>query len=74
MGNPIGSEEFEGGSISWVNPELDDALIEAYSVLALLNEKGLINTNWNKRSVREALDKIAPFAQAAQKRARNRDD
>jgi hypothetical protein len=47
---------------------LDEALVSAYSILSLLHHRGLVDSEFNRQDVVKALDKIRPFATAAERR------
>ena len=49
------------------DPALMDALISAYSILSLLHHRGLVDSQFNREDVADALGKIAPFALAAER-------
>jgi hypothetical protein len=48
-----------------MTPELDEALVSAYSILSLLHHRGLRDTEWNRADVAKAVDKLRPWAEEA---------
>lgn len=49
------------------DPTLVEALLSAYSILSLLHHRGLVDSEFNRDDVKEALEKIEPFAKAAER-------
>jgi hypothetical protein len=47
---------------------MDDAVVSAYSILALLHHRGLVDSENNRRDVKMALDKLYPFCRASEHR------
>ena len=50
------------------DPALLDALVSSYSILSLLRHRGLVDSQWNREDVAAALEKLEPFAKAAEQR------
>jgi hypothetical protein len=54
------------------DPALLEALVSSYSILSLLHHRGLRDSPMNREDVATALDKLAPFAKAAEQRMTSR--
>ena len=52
------------------DPEFDEAVVGAYSILSLLHYRGLVDSKWNREDVEKAARKLHPFAQEAERRMR----
>ncbi|MCV7004607.1 hypothetical protein [Mycobacterium gordonae] len=50
------------------DPALLEALVSSYSILSLLHHRGLVDSTMNREDVAKALDKLHPFAKAAEQR------
>lgn len=50
------------------DPALLEALVSGYSILSLLHHRGLVDSPMNRQDVAAALDKLQPFAKAAEQR------
>jgi hypothetical protein len=53
------------------DPALVEALISSYSILSLLHHRGLVDSQFNRDDVAAALNKLEPFAKAAERIARS---
>jgi hypothetical protein len=52
-----------------INSEFDEALVSAFSILSLLHHRGIVDSKLNREDVKEAMEKLAPFAKEAEHRA-----
>lgn len=52
------------------NPERDEAIVHAYSILSLLHRRGLIDSPMNRADVETAMEKLRPFSEKAEQRMR----
>lgn len=50
------------------NPERDEAIVSAYSILSLLHHRGLIDSPMNRADVESAMNKLRPFSEKAERR------
>jgi hypothetical protein len=50
------------------NPERDEAIVSAYSILSLLHHRGLVDSKPNREDVEAAMNKLQPFSKKAEAR------
>lgn len=52
------------------NPERDEAIVAAYSILSLLHHRGLVDSPNNRADVEAAMNQLHPFSRKAEARMR----